>query len=449
MAVDPAILEYLQREGYMPAPASVPEGGDRITLESPSAAPTNPDQVDIAGLIAAQNADEQTRRNQAIGRAGEMAAAVVGGRSPQLEAFDPKDQAVKDFVLRDQLKRRATEGRLAKEKAAAAAEMAKKKFELEVKKAGGLEEYRKAQIADLTAKPSREAEKRALEEKRQEAIDLYRKSQLDISRSRLGMEGQRIALEKSRSGVGGEPDENSPVALKARAIIEGRQPPDLKGLYKMALPVSAELERQGFDLSEANLQWEGQKRLVSSLNGPQQTRLGQATRMVKESLGKVDELYKNWQREGIASRFPTLNEKDIEIAIAGGGKRGAAAQALQTLINDLVLEQATVLMGGNAPTEQAMVHARENIQAQWGSAAFGEALKLMRFNTNARLKAMQETRTNLGGGTQKPNRYQKGDSTTEGEPLADPSGATVVERRVTKTGRVLERMSDGTVREAP
>jgi hypothetical protein len=389
--VDPRIVEYLRERG----------------LESPAVA------FDLEGLRRAQEEEAQVRHMQDVGRAGEMASAAVRGRAPDYSAFRVPT-AVKDFLERQGLL-----------KAAAAEQSTKAATELAAQKAQVEERLRGAQIKELESRPEREAAKlertlakeetdRALRERSVASQEEARKEAARMQAARLGLEQQRLGLEQARLGVGGGKGtggEESSSHLVAKAIAEGRQPPDLKGLYRMALPVKADLERMGFNLSKAQIQWDAQKRLVSSLNGPQQTRLGQATRMVQHSLDKVEELYKNWQREGIASEFPTLNKADLAVAIQQGGKRGAAAQALTTLINDLILEQATVLMGGNAPTEQAMHHAEENLQAQWGGTTFEEALRLVKFNANMRSSIMKETTPNIGSGSTEPNPYTKKEST--------------------------------------
>jgi hypothetical protein len=268
---------------------------------------------------------------------------------------------------------------------------------------------------------TKEEADRALRERSIASQETYRQAATGMQAARLGVEKERLGLEQARMGVGAAAGgEESAITLKAKAIIEGRQPPDMRGLYRMALPISAELERRGFDLSKAQMQWDAQKRLVSSLNGPQQIRLGQATRMVKDSLDKVEELYGKWEKAGLATQFPLINRADIATAMAAGGERGAAATALNTLINDLILEQATVLMGGNAPTEQAMKHAEANLNAAWGGKTFREALELVKFNTNTRMRVMQESQPNLGPGyAGTPNPYARRGG-EEGAPSATP-----------------------------
>jgi hypothetical protein len=243
------------------------------------------------------------------------------------------------------------------------------------------------------------AASRKMQEMQSREMASYRNAQLRLNQQRLDIARQRAQAESKRYGLGGDnAGEDTDVKMKARAIMEGRQPPDMKGLYRMALPVAAELERHGFDLAKAQMQWDAQKRLVSSLNGPQQTRLSQATRMVEHSINKVEELYKRWEKAGIASQFPTINRADLAVAMSAGGERGAAATALNTLINDLILEQATVLMGGNAPTDQAIKHAEANLNASWGGRTFRDALDLVKYNTNIRMTVMRESTPNIGPG---------------------------------------------------
>ena len=59
----------------------------------------------------------------------------------------------------------------------------------------------------------------------------------------------------------------------ADAIEKGEQPPSLGSMYKMAAPVRAELAKRGYDLANAQMDWDATKRHLSTLNGPQQTRI--------------------------------------------------------------------------------------------------------------------------------------------------------------------------------
>lgn len=378
MATDPAVLEYLQRAGLLPMPEASPE-------------------PDIQGLIAAQNADAETRRNAALGRSGEMAAAAVGRRAPQLSPFEDKQQAVKDFVTREQIVRKAAEENLAKKKLAQQSEMDKAKFDLATRQAGGLEEYRKAQIASLAGRPELEREKLA-------ANEAYRQKQLELAKERNQI--ARISAMKPSGGSAGAVQTDD-IQAYVDGVQSGILPPPSGRLTGNLLKANAELSRRGFDTSKALMQWKAQDRLVSSLNSGTQVRLGQATRMVRDSLDKVEELYNAWEQKGMASQFPKLNKMDLAAAVAMGGERGAVAQPLLTLINDLILEQATVLMGGGVPTDKAMNRAEENLQAQWGSKTFKEALKLLKFNTNTRLSVLSGSQTNMGSGIDEVNPYAK------------------------------------------
>src|SRR5206468_10703942 len=90
----------------------------------------------------------------------------------------------------------------------------------------------------------------------------------------------------------------------ADAIEQGLQPPDVKGLYRMAGPVRAELSKRGYDLTRANLDWQAAQKHVATLNGAQQTRLRQAISTASDSLGVIEDLAKQWD----AGKFPILNK---------------------------------------------------------------------------------------------------------------------------------------------
>src|SRR5439155_10001118 len=110
----------------------------------------------------------------------------------------------------------------------------------------------------------------------------------------------------------------------ADAIEQGLQPPDVRGLYRMAGPVRAELSKRGYDLTKANLDWQAAQKHVATLNGAQQTRLRQAISTASDSLGVIEDLAKQWD----AGKFPILNK--VQLAAAVNGALGPKAQQIAT-----------------------------------------------------------------------------------------------------------------------
>lgn len=168
----------------------------------------------------------------------------------------------------------------------------------------------------------------------------------------------------------------------ADAIVAGDQPPDVKGLYRLAGPVRAELAKQGYDMTKANLDWEATKKHLSTLNGAQQTRLRQAISTASDSLGVIEDLAKQWD----GGKFPVLNRAALTAAVNGamGPKAQQIATNLTAQITDVTSELGNVYMGGNSPTDHALSLAGKNLSADWTRDQLLNAIKLARTNLQIR-----------------------------------------------------------------
>jgi hypothetical protein len=193
----------------------------------------------------------------------------------------------------------------------------------------------------------------------------------------------------------------TPAGEAAKAIYEGRQPPDLKN-QRYAAGVKQELERNGFNLSDAQLQWGAAQKNLASLNSPQQTRLRQAIGAAPHMLDNIEGLYNEWEKLGGATQYKVINRASLAAAKNVGGRMGEVAQALEANIADLVSDLGTIYQGGNTPTEHAMHLALQNLDANWNPGQFRELLKQARKNIGYRSSAM-----NAAGpvGTGGENRY--------------------------------------------
>lgn len=179
----------------------------------------------------------------------------------------------------------------------------------------------------------------------------------------------------------------------ADAIESGLQPPDLKGLYRFAAPVKAELARRGYDQSTALLDWNATQRYLNTLNGQQQTRLRQATQTAFESLDVIDSLAQQWDnlRAVKGSNLGPLNRAELTAAKNGAYGQDAASVAhqLEAQISDLTSELGNVYMGGNTPTDHSLQLAGRNLSADWSAQTLKDMTKLARTNLKIRLNSMQ------------------------------------------------------------
>lgn len=192
----------------------------------------------------------------------------------------------------------------------------------------------------------------------------------------------------------------------AGAIIAGDQPPDLKGLYRYGASVRAELARNKYDLTKAQLDWQATSKHLATLNGPQQLRLRQAATTAYESLDLIEKLADAWK----GGRFQVLNRARLGAAKQGNiggswtgtlpiGSNGEdvtkdwSAQEIATMldaqITDVTSELGNVYMGGNSPTDHALSLAGKNLGSQWSEQTLRSAVALARTNLRYRLNSIQ------------------------------------------------------------
>ena len=174
----------------------------------------------------------------------------------------------------------------------------------------------------------------------------------------------------------------------AESIMSGKQPPDTKGLYRTGPMVRAKLAQKGYDLKDANLDWQASQRFVLSQNSPPLVRLRQSAVTADHSLDVIDELSKQWQ----AGRFPPLNRARLAAAQNGafGPEAASLARQLDGQITDLTFELGNVYMGGGTPTDQALQLAKKNLSADWDDKVLRDMTNLARRNINIRLNSFKQ-----------------------------------------------------------
>lgn len=182
----------------------------------------------------------------------------------------------------------------------------------------------------------------------------------------------------------------------AEAIISGDQPPSVQGLYRFAAPVRAELAKQGYNLTAANLDWEATKKHLATMNGSNVTTMMTSITTASDSLGVIQNLADQWQ----AGRFPILNRAELALAKNGAyGKEAASiARQLEGQITDVVSELGQVYMGGNSPTDHALKLAEKNLSADWDQKVLTDMITLARTNLSIRKNSILNSGAILSGG---------------------------------------------------
>jgi hypothetical protein len=204
------------------------------------------------------------------------------------------------------------------------------------------------------------------------------------------------------------------VADIGKAIKEGRQPPVLTGLYSKAAPVRAWLERNGVDLTSANLDWQKATKQIAALNGPQMTRYAGLAKSVLATITDVKDLAKELDQGG----FSDYNKAKLEYLVRVRGNTPEGILATRYLAATTLLEEeiANLAQGGGVPTEPAFELAKKQIQGGYGSKQITASLEEVERLLNYRLQAIP----NMGSlGPDSANRYTNNPGTPPG--IHDPA----------------------------
>lgn len=226
-----------------------------------------------------------------------------------------------------------------------------------------------------------------------------------------------------------------PIKQTADGIENGTAPPDMHGLGKMRVPIQAELAKRGFNLSQANLDWQATQKHLSTLNSGGQERLNQAINFVSDTIPVIRHLYSEWQQQAGASGFKVLNRATLATMKQLPGQTGATAQALETQINDFVSELGTVYKGGGTSTDKSLGMAASNLSADWNPETFEKALQLSEKNIAIRKNSVATSGVH---GASASNPYAP---TPSGPQQLAPAAAAA--ERKTVGGKTYEKRPDG------
>lgn len=185
------------------------------------------------------------------------------------------------------------------------------------------------------------------------------------------------------------PEDDAEVTSVANAIIEGTQPPELRGAMKKNIAIRAKLQENGFNLTHAQQDWEATKNWMKTANGNQQLKMRQAIDNAYHQLDVIQGLAEKWKGGG----FPILNKGKIIAAKNGllGSDAQSLAQQFDAQINDLVSELSNVYMGGNSPTTPAMKLAAENLKSDFSEKTMLDSLNQLRTNLQIRSNSIKNS----------------------------------------------------------
>jgi hypothetical protein len=225
----------------------------------------------------------------------------------------------------------------------------------------------------------------------------------------------------------------------AEAITSGKQPPDTKGLYRTGPMVRAKLAKMGYDLKDANLDWQAAQRFVLSQNSPPLVRLRMSANTAYHSLDLIDQYAKEWNAGG----FPALNHARLVAAQQGafGPKAATLARQLDGQITDLTFELGNVYMGGGTPTDQAIQLAKKNLSADWPEGTLEAMTGLARKNLQIRLNSFKQVEpAGISDEAAKESRWSQAKQTSPSPTPAPTPSTSNASPRVGQTVKVNGKM---------
>lgn len=205
----------------------------------------------------------------------------------------------------------------------------------------------------------------------------------------------KLVSEMSPSALKGQQGQQL-ASIIAKAIVEGKQPPDLSRLYGASAAVRAELENRypNFSLTGAQLKYSEAMKQVQSLYGPQMTRFIGYNISVVNTINQVKQLADQLQLNDI----PAVNAVQLQGLVNANPNSQSAELATKylTAVNTLMEEFANIAQGGYAPTDSVWQLAKSQINPNYSVSQLNASLDEIQQLINYRLMAFQEM--SKGGG---------------------------------------------------
>lgn len=230
--------------------------------------------------------------------------------------------------------------------------------------------------------------------------------------------------------AGKDADKKSRAQTIGDAIMSGTDSPDMSRMYGDASMVREYLDKKGYPLAQAQLDWKAVNSWISAQNSQSQTRIRQATEFAFESLDLVSDLNKDLsQKLGKArsDKFPLWNKGALAYARNGGlgPEAQQSAQKMAIQIADLRSELATVYKGGNSPTDIGMKQAMDLLDGEWTEKTLEKAIELSKKNLRVRLNSIRNTgpagmspNSQYGGNRFNPSSAQLPRPDKRGKPIS-------------------------------
>lgn len=199
---------------------------------------------------------------------------------------------------------------------------------------------------------------------------------------------------------GGSKNSPEEISHVVDGIIDGSQPPVLTGLYGDSVHVRSGLHAKGFNLAQAQVDWDRAKKATAAVNSSRMTQYVALNQSVDRTIDEVKDLSKQMELGGI----PFLNKLELGkyIQTQGNTEKGQLATRYMTAVNTLKEEFANLANGGYAPTEAAWKLANDQVNGNYGVKQLGASVNEIQRLIRYRLQAVPNLQTLGPGGA---NRY--------------------------------------------
>jgi hypothetical protein len=204
----------------------------------------------------------------------------------------------------------------------------------------------------------------------------------------------------------------------AQSIIDGLQPPDMKGNYRAGPYVKRFLAEKGYDFTTASRDWQAITRFMSTLNGPQQVRLKQAIDFTNDTIPQIEELWGKLKATGLPTGYKMWNKAALTAAKNLPGDAGSIANNLDALLADFTSELGTVYKGGNSSTDESLKIAATNLKSEWNPQTFDDAIKRLKRTLVIRKNSIYNS---IPSGVSQNTPYLKGVNPQRGGDLKSKS----------------------------
>jgi hypothetical protein len=183
--------------------------------------------------------------------------------------------------------------------------------------------------------------------------------------------------------------------------------------------VVGEAVKQGLSLPKLQLQYEGAKKFVGSMNSQQMVRFKGLAGSVVNTIDEVRALAEELKLSGITP----LNRLQLQttMKVAGNTPSGQLAARYLGAVNTLKEEFANLAQGGYAPTEAVWTLANKQINENYGVDQMKASLTEIQRLINFRINAFDELTPyigpgtgGMGGGKGKPGIWNPTTPTTSG-----------------------------------